>query len=93
MNLYEKVQIPEYQEAILKISRFLEDEENLAKASQKILKAKAFTGGDGGMIVKMKKISLLLYHQEKEQFLGALQDAGFVHIVEDEHKDTGSLRS
>ena len=45
------------------------------------------------MIVKMKKISLLLYHQEKKQFLRALQDAGFVHIVEDEHKDTGSLRS
>ncbi len=45
------------------------------------------------MIVKMKKISLLLYHQEKKQFLGALQDAGFVHIVEDEHKDTGPLRS
>lgn len=38
VNLYEKVQIPEYQEAILKIKRFMEDEENLAKASQKILK-------------------------------------------------------
>jgi V/A-type H+-transporting ATPase subunit D len=40
VNLYEKVQIPDYQEAILKIKRFLEDEENLAKASQKILKAR-----------------------------------------------------
>lgn len=38
VNLYEKVQIPEYQEAIRKIKRFLEDEENLGKASQKILK-------------------------------------------------------
>jgi V/A-type H+-transporting ATPase subunit D len=38
VNLYEKVQIPEYTEAILKIKRFLEDEENLAKSSQKILK-------------------------------------------------------
>ena len=38
VNLYEKVQIPEYQNAILKIKRFLEDEENLAKSSQKILK-------------------------------------------------------
>ncbi len=38
VNLYEKVQIPEYREAILKIKRFLEDEENLAKSSQKILK-------------------------------------------------------
>jgi len=40
VNLYEKVQIPEYQEAMLKIKRFLEDEDNLAKASQKILKAR-----------------------------------------------------
>ncbi len=38
VNLYEKVQIPEYQGAILKIKRFMEDEENLAKSSQKILK-------------------------------------------------------
>jgi V/A-type H+/Na+-transporting ATPase subunit D len=38
VNLYEKVQIPEYQEAIRKIKRFLEDEENLGKAAQKILK-------------------------------------------------------
>jgi len=38
VNLYEKVQIPEYQEATRKIKRFLEDEENLTKASQKILK-------------------------------------------------------
>lgn len=40
VNLYEKVQIPEYKEAILKIKRYLEDEDNLAKSSQKILKAK-----------------------------------------------------
>ncbi len=40
VNLYEKVQIPAYEEAILKIKRFLEDEENLAKSSQKILKGK-----------------------------------------------------
>jgi V/A-type H+-transporting ATPase subunit D len=38
VNLYEKVQIPEYREAIRKIQRFLEDEENLSKAAQKILK-------------------------------------------------------
>ncbi len=38
VNLYEKVQIPAYQEAILKIKRFLEDQENLSKASQKIVK-------------------------------------------------------
>jgi V/A-type H+-transporting ATPase subunit D len=40
VNLYEKVQIPEYKEAIRRIKRFLEDEENLSKSSQKILKAK-----------------------------------------------------
>jgi V/A-type H+-transporting ATPase subunit D len=40
VNLYEKVQIPEYQDAILKIKRFMEDDENLAKSSQKILKAR-----------------------------------------------------
>ncbi|MBN1794105.1 MAG: V-type ATP synthase subunit D [Candidatus Omnitrophica bacterium] len=38
VNLYEKVQIPFFEEAIRKIKRYLEDEENLSKASQKILK-------------------------------------------------------
>ena len=38
VNLYEKVQIPGYHEAILKIKRFMEDVENLSKASQKIVK-------------------------------------------------------
>lgn len=38
VNLYEKVQIPEFQNAILKIKRYLEDEDNLAKAAQKIVK-------------------------------------------------------
>lgn len=40
VNLYEKVQVPDYEEAILKIKRFLEDEENLGKSAQKILKTK-----------------------------------------------------
>ena len=40
VNLYEKVQIPSYQAAILKIKRYLEDEENLSKAGQKILKSR-----------------------------------------------------
>lgn len=39
VNLFEKVQIPGYEEAIRKINRFMEDEENLSKSSQKILKA------------------------------------------------------
>jgi len=38
VNLYEKVQIPAYEEAIRKIKRFLEDKENIAKAAQKIVK-------------------------------------------------------
>jgi len=38
VNLYEKVQIPGYQEAIRKIKRYMEDEENLSKASSKIVK-------------------------------------------------------
>ncbi|MBD3272415.1 MAG: V-type ATP synthase subunit D [Elusimicrobia bacterium] len=40
VNLYKKVQIPEFEEAIRKIKRFLEDEETLSKSSQKILKAR-----------------------------------------------------
>ena len=39
VNLYEKVQIPGYEDAIRKIKRFMEDEENLSKSSQKILKS------------------------------------------------------
>ena len=40
VNLFEKVQIPGYQDAIRKIKHFMEDEENLSKSSQKIVKSK-----------------------------------------------------
>jgi len=40
VNLYEKVQIPGYEDAIRKIRRFLEDEENLSKSAQKIVKTR-----------------------------------------------------
>ncbi len=40
VNLYEKIQIPGFQDAIRKIKRFLEDEENLSKAAQKIVKTR-----------------------------------------------------
>lgn len=40
VNLYEKVQIPGFQDAIRKIKRFLEDEDNLSKSAQKIVKNK-----------------------------------------------------
>ena len=39
VNLFEKVQIPGFEEAVRKIKRFMEDEENLSKSSQKILKS------------------------------------------------------
>ncbi|MGC8765342.1 MAG: V-type ATP synthase subunit D [Brevinematia bacterium] len=38
VNLYEKVQIPAYAEAIRKIKRYLEDVDNLDKSAQKITK-------------------------------------------------------
>jgi V/A-type H+-transporting ATPase subunit D len=40
VNLFEKVQIPGYQDAIRKIKRFLEDEDNLSKSAQKIVKTR-----------------------------------------------------
>ena len=40
VNLYEKVQIPAFEEAIRRIKRFLEDKENITKAGQKIVKKK-----------------------------------------------------
>lgn len=39
VNLFEKVQIPGYEDALRKIKRFMEDEDNLSKSSQKILKS------------------------------------------------------
>jgi len=40
VNLYEKVQIPQMEDALKKIKRFLEDEQNLAKSAQKMVKAR-----------------------------------------------------
>lgn len=40
VNLYEKVQIPAYENAIRRIKRYLEDEDNLARAAQKIVKTR-----------------------------------------------------
>ncbi|MBN2348829.1 MAG: V-type ATP synthase subunit D [Bacteroidales bacterium] len=40
VNLFEKVQIPGYEDAIRKIKRFMEDEENLSKSAQKIVKTR-----------------------------------------------------
>ncbi|MDR0724694.1 MAG: V-type ATP synthase subunit D [Prevotellaceae bacterium] len=46
VNLYEKVQIPGYSEAIRKIKRFLEDEDNLSKSAQKIVKKRQEEEGE-----------------------------------------------
>ncbi|QZE15820.1 V-type ATP synthase subunit D [Halosquirtibacter laminarini] len=40
VNLFEKVQVPGYADAIRKIKRFMEDEENLSKSAQKIVKSR-----------------------------------------------------
>jgi len=58
VNLFEKVQIPGFKEAVRKIKRFMEDEENLSKSSQKILKAlkeDQKRRGGRGMIEKIEK--------------------------------------
>ncbi len=48
--LYEKVQIPGYEDAIRKIKRFMEDEENLSKSAQKIVKTKQQQAGEGATL-------------------------------------------
>lgn len=50
VNLYEKVQIPGYEDAIRKIKRFMEDEENLSKSAQKIVKNKQQAAGEGALL-------------------------------------------
>ena len=50
VNLYEKVQIPGYEDAIRRCVLFLEDEENLSKSSQKIVKNKQQHAGEGAML-------------------------------------------
>ncbi len=49
VNLYEKVQIPGYEDAIRKIKRFMEDEENLSKSAQKIVKTRQQQAAEGSM--------------------------------------------
>ena len=50
VNLYEKVQIPGYEDAIRKIKRFMEDEENLSKSAQKIVKTKQQQAVEGSTL-------------------------------------------
>ena len=44
------MQIPGYEDAIRKIKRFMEDEENLSKSAQKIVKTKQQQAGEGQML-------------------------------------------
>ena len=50
VNLYEKVQIPGDEDAIRKIKRFMEDEENLSKSAQKIVKTRQQQAAEGSML-------------------------------------------
>ena len=50
VNLYEKVQIPGYEDAIRKIQRFMEDEENLSKSAQKIVKTRQQQAAEGSKL-------------------------------------------
>ena len=50
VNLYEKVQIPGYEDAIRKIKRFMEDAENLSKSAQKIVKTRQQQAAEGSML-------------------------------------------
>ncbi len=36
------------------------------------------------MIVPMSKLSILIYHKEKKEFLSSLQEIGIIHIVENQ---------
>ena len=83
VNLYEKVQIPGYEDAIRKIKRFMEDEENLSKSAQKIVKTKqqAAGGGRDVMIARMSKYDFVLYAAQREDFIGKLRDLGLVDIT------------
>ncbi len=50
VNRYEKVQIRGYEDAIRKIKRFMEDEENLSKSAQKIVKTRQQQAAEGSML-------------------------------------------
>ena len=56
VNLFEKVQIPGYEDALRKIKRFMEDEENLSKSFPENIKdPSGEEKGGRGMITKMKE--------------------------------------
>ena len=50
VNLYEKVQLPGYEDAIRKIKRFMEDEENLSKSAQKLVKTRQQQAAEGSKL-------------------------------------------
>ena len=60
VNLYEKVQIPGYEDAIRKIKRFMEDEENLSKSAQKIVKTKQQQAGEGAIVDRKQQLTVFV---------------------------------
>ena len=73
VNLYEKVQIPGYEDAIRKIKRFLEDEENLAKSAQKIVKNVNRIKNRRYDRAHEENIFFLVHHSDYIGFLDELQ--------------------
>ena len=45
------------------------------------------------MITKMKKLTLLVYHKEYEDFLEGIRELGVVHIVEKQRGEMDSFKS
>ena len=60
----------------------MEDEENLSKSSQKILKSQQEKGRRQKHDYENEELTFLVYHKEYEDFLNSLRELGVVHIVE-----------
>src|SRR6266496_4119502 len=70
VNLYEKVQVPDYLDAISKIKKFINEEKNFNH-----LKLKA-------MIVPMTEFSMIIFHGDYDAFLPELRKTGVFHVAE-----------
>ena len=83
VNLFEKVQIPGYQDALQKSSGFMED---FREPLQVIAENRQVPSGEkrkeAEAITKNEKLTFLVYHKEYEAFLAQIRELGVVHIVE-----------
>ena len=71
-----------------KIKRFMEDEENLSKSSQKILKSiQEKKKGGRGMITKMKSWLSLSIIRNMNSSLQSIRDLGVVHVAEKKRRE------